>query len=305
MLGVPLRQLSESLERSKKTLFDARSKRIWPGRDEKILTSWNALMINAFAQASQVFDKPAYAQAASKAADFLLTTMRASDGRLLRTTFAGMVPKLNAYLEDYAYLLDALVTLYETTFEPRWIASAQSLTRVMIEQFWDEAEGGFYFTGKDHETLLARNKDPHDNATPSGNSMAVTALLRLAKLTGDADYLGKADRTLKLFRGLMARSPMAAGQMLIALDFYLGPVQEIAVVGAGTNPEVAEVLRYLRQTFRPRQVVAWKAGSESPPEVPLLQDRDAKDGVTTYVCENFTCQAPLVGAKAARDALVK
>src|SRR5207344_2486901 len=114
---------------------------------------------------------------------------------------------------------------------------------VMIAQFWDDAEGGFFFTGNDHESLIARNKDPHDNATPSGNSMAVTGLLRLARLTGDADLFDKAERTLKLFRGLMARSPTAAGQMLNALDFYLGPMQEIAVVGDSANSEVIDVLR--------------------------------------------------------------
>src|ERR1019366_2913029 len=140
--------LNARLQVCKHKLFAARSKRIWPGRDEKILTSWNALMLNSFAKAAQVLEKPEYAQAASRAADFLLTTMRRADGRLFRTTFAGMTPKLNAYLEDYAYLIDALVSLYETTFEPRWIESALSLAKVMIEQFWDETEGGFFYTGK-------------------------------------------------------------------------------------------------------------------------------------------------------------
>jgi uncharacterized protein YyaL (SSP411 family) len=260
-------------------------------------------MIASFAKAAQVLEKPEYAQIASRAADFLLTTMRRADGRLYRTTFAGMTPKLNAYLEDYAYLVDALVTLYETTFEPRWIESARSLAKVMIDQFWDDTEGGFFYTGKDHETLIARNKDPHDNATPSGNSMAVSGLLRLGKLTGDADLLDKAERTLQLFRGLMARSPMAAGQMLNALDFYLGPVQEIAVVGDSANPEVIEVWRHFRRAFRPHQVIAWKGKNDSELEqlLPLLKDRDGLGDVTTYVCENFTCQAPIVGAAAFKD----
>ena len=126
--------------------------------------------------------------------------MRTPDGRLLRTWSAGSAPKLNGYLEDYAFLLDALVTLYEATFEPRWIEAALDLAGVMVEQFWDEAEGGFFYTGRDHEQLIARTKDPHDNATPSGNAMAVTALLRLAKLTGRADLRDKAEGTLRLFR---------------------------------------------------------------------------------------------------------
>jgi uncharacterized protein len=295
LLGISAKVLQARIDGCQEKLMAARSRRIWPGRDEKILTSWNALMIHSFAKAAQVLEEPVYRQAAIRAADFLLTTMRRADGRLYRTTFEGMAPKLNAYLEDYAYLIDALVTLYEATFEPRWITSALELAKVMIEQFWDETDGGFFYTGKDHETLIARSKDPHDNATPSGNAMAVTGLLRLAKLTGDANLFDKAERTLRLFRGLMERSPMAAGQMLIALDFYLGPVQEIAVVGTGV--EVTEVMRSLRRPFRPHQVLAWKANSD-PSDIPLLQGRKALGAVTTYVCENFTCQTPIVGARA-------
>jgi uncharacterized protein YyaL (SSP411 family) len=291
--------MKAKLAECKRKLYEVRSKRIWPARDEKILTAWNALMINAFAKAAAVLEKPEYTQAASRAADFLLTTMLREDGRLCRTTFAGAAPKLNGYLEDYAYLADALVSVYEATFAPRWTTAALALTRVMIEQFWDDAEGGFFYTGKDHEALIARNKDPHDNAIPSGNSIAVSALLRLAKLTGDADLDDKARRTLQLFRGLMSRSPTAAGQMLCALDFHLGPVQEIAVVGEASNPEVIEVLRMLRQPFRPHQVLAWKTPGDDG-GVPLLKGREAKGAVTTYVCQGFTCGAPLVGVEALR-----
>jgi uncharacterized protein len=302
MLSMPLDLLKSRLNACKSKLLAARSKRIWPGRDEKILTAWNGLMIASFAKAAQVLEQPSYTHAAARAADFLLATMRRPDGRLWRTTFAGAAPKLNGYLEDYAYLIDALVTLYETTFESRWIAAAVSLARIMIEQCWDEAEGGFYFTGKDHESLIARNKDPHDNATPSGNSMAVTGLLRLAKLTGDADLLAKATRTLELFRGLMSRSPTAAGQMLTALDFATAPVKEIVVVGDANHPDVIAALRQLRRPFRPHQVVAWQA-SDADASLPLLKERKALGTVTTYVCENFTCQAPLVGVDALKAIL--
>jgi uncharacterized protein YyaL (SSP411 family) len=301
MLSVPTEKLRARLQPCKQKLLEGRNKRVWPGRDEKILTSWNALMIGSFAKAAQVLEMPQYAQAASRAADFLLTTMRRADGRLYRTSFAGMAPKLNGYLEDYAYLIDALVTLYEATFEPRWIASAVDLSQIMIEQFWDSAEGGFFYTGNDHEVLIARNKDPHDNATPSGNAMAVTGLLRLAKLTGDADFFNKAKQTLELFRPLMARSPSAAGQMLIALDFYLGPVQEVALVGDAANPGVIEALRCLRRSFRPHQVLAWKPKGDTAQDaeelLPLLKGRSDLGDVTAYLCENFTCQAPIVGAQ--------
>jgi uncharacterized protein YyaL (SSP411 family) len=292
--------LRRRLNEEKARLFEVRSHRVWPGRDEKVLTSWNGLMISAFAQAAQALDEPSHAKTAVRAADFILRTMRMSDGRLYRTWSHGSPPKLNGYLEDYAYFLDALVSVYETTFEPRWVEAALDVARVMVEQFWDEAEGGFYFTGKDHEQLIARTKDPHDNATPSGNAMAVTALLRLAKLTGRADLRDKAERTLRLFRGLMEASAMAAAQMLIAYDFDLGPVKEFAVVGDPGAEETRRVLRAIRGGFRPHKVVALKAPGDDGADgvLPLLAGKTAGGTVTTYICENFTCAAPLVGAAA-------
>src|SRR5262249_32886836 len=158
--------------------------------------------IAAFAQAAAVLEDPAYTETAVRAADFILTKMRTQDGRLLRTYSAGSQPKLNGYLEDYSFLLDALVSLYEATFEPRCLETGLDLAEVMVDQFWAGSEAGFFYTGRDHETLIARGKDPHDNAIPSGNSMAVTALLRLARLTGRMDLQEKAEATLRLFRGL-------------------------------------------------------------------------------------------------------
>jgi uncharacterized protein YyaL (SSP411 family) len=302
-LSVP--ELRQRLADARRKLFEVRGKRVWPGRDEKVLTSWNGLMIAAFAQAAQALDNPAYAQAAARAADFILRHMRAPDGRLLRTYSAGSPAKLNAYLEDYAYLLDGLVSLYEATFDPRWVRDARGLARVMVEQFWDPAQGGFYFTGKGHERLIARHKDLEDNATPSGNAMAVTALLRLAKLTGQAELQEKAVQTLRLCRGLMADHPMAAGQMLLALDFSLGPVQEFAVVGDPAAEETRRVLRAIRSGFRPHRVVALKpaAGTADEEAVPLLAGKAAAGPVTTYICQDFACQAPLVGAEAVEEAL--
>jgi uncharacterized protein YyaL (SSP411 family) len=302
---LPEEELRKRLAAARQKLFAARSRRVRPGLDEKVLTSWNGLMIAAYAQAASVLENADYARAATRAADFLLTRMRTTEGRLLRTWSAGAEPKLNGYLEDYAFLLDGLVSLYEATFEPRWMAAALELSRSMIEQFWDASAGGFFYTGRDHEQLIARGKDPHDNATPSGNAMAVTALLRLAKLTGRAELQAKAEATLRAYTGLLAAHPFAAGQMLIALDFYLGPVQEIAVVGDPAADETRQVLRLIRGGFRPNQVVAFKpkVGDGRAEElVPLLAERAAKDGVTTYVCENFTCQAPLVGVAAVKAA---
>jgi uncharacterized protein YyaL (SSP411 family) len=300
--------LRQIIDRCRRKLFEVRSMRVWPGRDEKALTSWNGLMIAALAQASAVFEQPAWADAARRAADFILTRMRTPAGQLLRTWSAPGVAKLNAYLEDYSFLLDALVSLYEATFDPRWIEQAVQLADVMVDQFWDEAEGGFFYTGRDHEQLIARGKDPHDNAIPSGGSMAVTALLRLYQLTGRNDLHERALRTLQLYRGVLTSHPLAAGQMLIALDFHLGPVKEIAVVGDPDADETQRVLRSLRRPFEPHRVVALRppsASAELERLLPLLADRKAQGAVTTYICHDFTCQAPLVGAAAVEAALEK
>jgi hypothetical protein len=305
LLNVSEADLRARLDGCRRKLFEVRSRRVWPGRDDKALTSWNGLMIGALAQAAAALDVPRYAEAAARAADFILTRMRTPDGRLLRTWSAGAPPKLNAYLEDYAFLIDGLVTLYEATFEPRWVEAALSLADVMVDQFWDDAEGGFFYTGRDHESLIARGKDPHDNAIPSGNAMAVTGLLRLVKLTGRRDLREKAETTLRLYRGLLAEHPLAAGQMLLALDFHLGPVEEVAVVGDPQAEDTRRVLRALRTDLRPNQVVALKAPGATAREdlLPLLAGKEAQGAVTTYVCRDFSCQAPLVGAEAAEAAL--
>jgi uncharacterized protein YyaL (SSP411 family) len=298
--------LRQRLAEAKKTLFEARSKRVWPGRDEKVLTSWNGLMIAALARAGAVLDQPRYTQAAVRAADFLWSRLRTADGKLLRTYHAASEPKLNGYLEDYAFLLEAYVALYEATFDVRWVERSLDLARRMGEQFWDEEGGGFFYTGRDHEALIARTKDPHDSSIPSGNGLAVSALLRLHALTGEPDLLRKAETTLRLFHGLMTQAPMAVGQMLLALDFHLGPVQEFAVVGDPANEEVRRVMAAIRRDFRPNHVVAMKpAGVIANTEriIPLLADRPGEGSVTLYVCENFVCQKPLVGAEAAERAL--
>jgi uncharacterized protein len=305
LLQIEEGELRRRLAASRRPLLEVRNRRVWPGRDEKVLTAWNGLMIGAFALAAQALDEPRYAAVAAKAADFILTRMRMPDGRLYRTYGAGSTPKLNGYLEDYAFLIDALVTLYEATFTPRWLAEALQLADVMIDQFWDATDGGFFYTGRAHEALIARNKDPHDNAIPSGNSMAVTGLLRLVKLSGRSDLQEKAETTLKLYRGLLASHPTAAAQMLVALDFYLGPVDEFAVVGDATSDETRRVLRVIRGRFRPNRVVAMKSADDAATEklIPLLADKPLSAVTTTYICRDFACQAPLVGTAAVEAAL--
>jgi hypothetical protein len=289
--------LRDFLAECRAKLFAAREKRVRPGLDDKVLTSWNALMITAYATAAQAFDSPEYAAAAAKAADFLLGTLRAADGKLLRTWSRGGRAKLNAYLEDYAYLVEALVAVYEATAEPRFLREAVALAEKMVEQFWDAEGGGFFYTGRDHERMIARGKDPHDNATPAANSVASLALFRLFELTGRGDLRDRAEVTLRLYRDLMRERPFVTGQMLLALDFRLGPVEAFAVVGGGD--EARRVLRAIHGAFRPNKVVAVKPSDGTAEGVALLEGKATTGGrVTTYVCENFACQAPLVGAEA-------
>jgi uncharacterized protein len=299
--------LRRLLDEARRKLLEVRSGRTRPMRDEKVLTSWNALMIDSFAQASQALQQPAYARAAAGAADFILKRMRSPQGRLWRSWSAGVEPKINAYLDDYAFFINSLVSLYETTFEPRWLEEAIQLARVMIDQFWDSREGGFFYTGRDHEVLIARTKDSHDGSVPSGNSLAAFGLLRLSKLTDQGDLRETAEKTLRHFRGLMERTPQAAAQVLIGLDFYLGPVLEFAVVGNRESDELRNVLHVVRSGFLPNKVVALKAAGEDQPHVeeliPLLAGKKALAPVTTYICQNYACQAPLLDERALEMAL--
>ncbi|MCS6976159.1 MAG: thioredoxin domain-containing protein [Gemmatales bacterium] len=300
-------ELADKLRPLRQKLLAARNGRVRPLRDDKIITAWNGLMIAAFARAGQVLD-PHYAEVARRAARFVLDRLRGADGRLFRTISPGSPPKFSAYLEDYTCLIDALITLYETDFDLPWMRAALDLTDIVLRDFRDEAEGGFFFVGREHEPLIVRQKDLHDGSTPSGNSMAVTALLRLAKLTGRRDLEDEAVRTLRLARAQIEAAPLAFGQMLVALDFYLGPVDEVAVVGPASQPETREVLSLIRRGFRPNQVVAF-LDTELPPAereriaevIPLLAGKSAVGGqVTVYVCRDFTCAEPLVGLEAVR-----
>jgi hypothetical protein len=307
MLRMHEMEMRAQLSEGRRRLLEARSQRIPPARDEKILTAWNGLMIAALAQASAALDQPAYAVAAGRAASFILERMRAPDGTLFRSCTVGSNPRFNAYLEDYAFLIDALISLYEATFELRWLQAAVDLSHVMIDRFWDGNEGGFFYTARDHEQLIARSKDPHDSSIPSGNSMAATALLRLARLTSDKTFQEKAEATLRLFQGLMTSRPFVVSQMLIALDFHLGPAREVAVVGELADASTQEVLRTLRGKFRPHQVLALRPAQGDRDKLeklmPFLADKAPAGSVTTYMCENYACRAPLVGAEAVKSAV--
>jgi hypothetical protein len=278
----------EVRQRIRAALLAAREQRVRPGLDDKRLTAWNALMISALAEAGAVLERRDYLDAARNAASFVLEELRDGDGRLLRTYNAGEA-KLNAYLEDHAFLLEALLTLYESTFEARWFHAARELADTIVERFADSEHGGFFQTSSDHEQLVARRKEIDDAPIPSGQSSAAFGLLRLAALTGDARYEEHGRSVLRLFGDLLRRSPLAFGHLLQALDFQLSPTREVALVGADTT----ELERAVRAAFRPHIVLAGGDGSDAA-GVPLLEGRTALDGrAAAYVCERFTCWRPV------------
>ncbi len=274
--------------RIRAALMARRGERIRPGLDDKRLTAWNALMISALAEAGAALERADYVAAARRAAAFVLEEMRDEDGRLLRTYNAGEA-KLNAYLEDHAFLLEALLTLYEATFEARWFHAARELADTIIERFGDPEAGGFFQTSRDHEQLVARRKEIDDAPIPSGQSSAAFGLLRLAALTGEERYEQSALGVLALFGDLLRRSPLAFGHLLQALDFHLSPTQEVALVGA----DLDALRRAVRARFRPHLVLAGGDGAD-PGGVPPLEGRTPFDGVAAaYVCERFTCKRPV------------
>jgi uncharacterized protein YyaL (SSP411 family) len=275
--------------RIRATLLAARAPRVRPGLDDKRLTAWNALMISALAEAGAVLERDDYLDAARRAAAFILDTMHDEDGRLLRTYNAGRA-KLNAYLEDHAFLLEALIALYEATFEARWFHAAQATAGAIVARFADPERGGFFQTSSDHEQLVARRKDLEDNPIPSGASSAAFGLLRLAALTGEARYEEHAGGVFLLAGDLARRFPQAFGHLLQALDFQLSAVREVALVGADTT----ELARVVRGAFRPHVVLAGGDGADAG-GVALLEGRTALDGrATAYVCERFSCRQPVL-----------
>jgi uncharacterized protein YyaL (SSP411 family) len=285
--NIPVRAGEEpsNLPDIRRRLYDARARRVWPGLDDKRLTAWNALMLAALAEAGAVLERADYLDAAEACADFILTDLRDADGRLLRTYKDGQA-KLNAYLEDHAFLLEALLTLYEASFDPRWFREARALADTMIERFEDAERGGFYETSADHERLLSRRKDLEDSPIPAGNSSAAYGLLRLAALTGEHEYERRAVGVLRLLHEVAVEHPLAFGHLLQAMDFHVSPVREVALVG----DDVEALARTLRGRFRPHLVVA----GGLPDGVPLLDGRGSGDGrAAAYVCERFACQRPV------------
>jgi len=288
----PDQQMQEKVEAAKKKLYAAREKRVKPGRDEKVLTDWNGLMLRAFAEAASYLGRHDYRLIAEENANFILNILW--DGTHLLHSYKDGRARFNGYLDDYANLADALFALYELTFDFKWLDAAIRISDRMIEQFWDE-DGGFYFTGRDHESLLTRTKDFFDNATPSGNSVAADVLLKLSALLDRQDYREKAESIFLTSASLLKQYASGFGRMLAAFDFYVGPSREVALIGSAEP-----FLSILRKRYTPRLVVA--GGSDD--RVALLRNRPMVNGQpTAYICENFTCKQPVTDVAAFEKAL--
>ena len=301
-LGVTPEQLREAAQRGRRVLLEARAARVHPGRDEKVLAEWNGLMMAAYAEAGAVLGREDYTDAAQRNAEFLLAKMRdASNGnesRLFRTYKDGRA-HLKAYLEDYASVALGLLALYQVTFDLRWLRSATELAEVMLDRFHDIESGGFFQTAEDHEKLVARRKDFVDSAIPAGNSLAADLLLRLARLLDRPHYAEHAAAAFRLMANGMAEQPLAFGRLLSALDFYLNPGYEIAIMGEPSAEDTRALLEEIHRRFMPNTVVAAAPpGTPASEAVALLQARPARGGrATAYVCRNYACNLPVTGVQ--------
>jgi len=318
-LGVSVERLMAAVERGRNVLFEARTQRIAPGRDDKVLAEWNGLMLHAFAEAGAALDRPDYTATARRAARFLLREMIQEAGswkleaesrdtqlpasvrseaapiRLCRTYKAGRA-HLNAYLEDYAAVALGLVALYQVTFEREWLEAAAALAQTIDANFRDPERGGFFQTSDDHETLVARRKDFIDSAIPSGNSLAAELFLRLSRLLDLPEGVADAEGIMQVMADAMSQQPGAFGRLLCALELYLHPGVEIALVGDPAAAETRALLAEVYARFLPNSVIALAAPGDAGTgeRIPLLAGRGMVDGrPTAYVCRNYVCNLPV------------
>jgi hypothetical protein len=296
MFHVTPQEMERKIGEIKRRLFEVRERRVKPDRDEKMLAAWNGLMIGALAEGFLALGEPRLLQAAARAADFVMT--RLWDGRALRRSFKDGVARFNGYLEDYTTMANALIDLYEASLETKYIQQARALMDVVLERFLDRQNGGFFFTSEDHEQLITRPKPLFDGSTPSGNSEAVLALLRLHTYFGEEAYQREAERSIKLFSGLMMQQPMGFAHMLEAVDLDYRGAREIVIVGDTEGAQFKEWrerigLLYLpnRALFAVNPAVPQTAASPFIPQP--ARDKTQVDGrLTAYVCRDFTCSAP-------------
>jgi hypothetical protein len=299
--GIPEGELSEEIERSRRKLYDARKKRVHPHKDDKILVDWNGLMIVALAKGGRVFENADYINAAGKAAEFILDQMRREDGRLFHRFREGEAG-ISAHIDDYAFFIWGLLELYEATFHVEYLKEARELNTDLIDNFWDDGDGGFFFTPADGENLIVRQKEIYDGALPSGNAVAMWNMLRLGRMTTNTELLDMAWRTGSAFFGTLQQSPAAYAQFMVALDFAFGPSYEVVVAGHSGAGDTTEMLRTLNSHFIPNKVVIFRPIDEEPSEITVIaeftKNLTAIEGkATAYVCVHTTCELPTTDIK--------
>ncbi len=290
------KELHQIIEGSRKKLFEVREKRIHPYKDDKILTDWNGLMIAAMARASQALHEPKYAEAAKKSANFILQKMKSSDGSLLHRYRDGEA-RLPAHVDDYAFFVWGLLELYEATFDPAWLKSAMELNQYLIAHYWDNERGGFYFTSDKGETLITRTKEIYDGAVPSGNSLAMSNLLRLGRITANTDFEKKAAQIAKTFSESVRMAPSAHTMLMQALDFAVGPSYEIVIAGNPDAEDTKKMLQALGQRFVPNKIVLMRPLDSEDPEISKIAgftkyQKALNDKATAYVCLKYACKNP-------------
>lgn len=303
--------LGENLEQIRMSLFRAREKRVRPLKDDKVLADWNGLMIAALAKGARVFNEPAYSGTARKAIDFILNNMRTKKGRLFHRNREGQ-SSIAAFLDDYAFVIWGLIELYEATFDVQLLRAALELNEVLFEQFWDDKDGGFYFTPDDGEKLFIRQKNIYDGAIPSGNSVQMLNLLRLGRMTSNPELEEKAAETGRIYSKNFTFAPSAFTQMLTAVDFGIGPSYEVVVVGAAEADDTKAMFKALQSEFLPNTIILFvptdKDSSALFRIAPFAARMESiKNKATSYVCQNYACKQPttdintmlrLVGVKA-------
>ncbi|MBX2990020.1 MAG: thioredoxin domain-containing protein [Bacteroidetes bacterium] len=289
-------EVEARLEHARQQLFDIRSRRSRPHLDDKIITAWNGLMISACARAAQALNETAYAQAAERAATFVMDNLFNQDTHTLYRRYRDGEAKFDAYLDDYAFLTQGLIDLYETSFEPCWLQQAMRLTEKQIELFWDEAAGGFFDTTGNDGSILVRMKEQYDGAEPTGNSVAVMNLLRLSVMTDNRDWRVKAGRTLKAFGDVLQKSPFTMPQMAAAFDFSLDGVKQIVIAGRRHDEATGKMIKEIHSRYLPNSVILL---AEEAPQMNfgsagafLKSISMIDEKPTAYVCENFVCRLP-------------
>jgi hypothetical protein len=295
-MDMPEDELAERIEMIREKIYNDRKTRIHPGKDDKILTDWNGLMIAALARGAKALNDDGYAGVAQKAADFFLATMRTSDAGLLHRYRAGQAG-IEGYLDDYAFLVWGLTELYEATFKVEYLRQAKKLTDYALEHFWDDEKSAFFMTSDSSETMIQRPKDFYDGAIPSGNSVMALNLMRLSRFTADLEYEKKAYKLTKAAGGAISQYPSGFSFLLTAVDFMLGPSYEIVIAGEDGRDGADRMLDAIYRQYLPNAVVLFRPSEEKPEITELAGYTDPQTPVegraTAYICSNFTCRLPV------------